>query len=57
MDKHEWIARCASRFSERGGMDIAAAKGSAEACLENLDGDLTESPEDSADEDMACWSD
>lgn len=57
MDKQEWLNRCAARFSGRGGLEHKEAIEAAKACLENLGGDLTESPEDSADEDMSCWSD
>lgn len=57
MEKEEWIRRCAARFEQRGGLHLNQARDFAEACLENLDGDLTENPEDAADEDMTYWGD
>lgn len=57
MDKEEWIRRCAARYEERAGLHCLQACDIAEACLENLDGDLTENPEDAADEDLSYWHD
>lgn len=57
MKREEWIARCAARYAERGGLGAVQAKEFAEISLEGIDGDLTENPEDTADEDMTCWSD
>ena len=55
MDKEEWLTKCAARFETRGGLHLKQARGFAEAALENLDGDLTENPEEAADEDMTRW--
>lgn len=56
MTQEEWIARCAARLNSRSGMPVDEAKDVAESCLENLDYDLSESPEDAADEEMSCWT-
>lgn len=37
-------------------MPLDEANDVADACLENLDYDLSESPEDAADEEMSCWT-
>lgn len=57
MDKNEWMARCAARYQQRAGMEAGEAMQAAEASLENLGNDLTENPEDAADEDLTCWQD
>ena len=57
MDKEEWLTKCAARFEARGGLNLEKARYFAEASLENLDFDLTEDPEDAADEEMSCWTD
>ena len=57
MDKKEWLTRCAERYQSRAGMEAGEAMQAAEASLENLDNDLTENPEDAADEDLTCWQD
>lgn len=57
MEKQEWLDLCTSRLMRRGGLNPEQARHHAEACLENINGDLTESPEDSADEDMSRWGD
>lgn len=57
MTKEEWLARCAARYQTRAGMETTEAMQAAAASLENLDGDLTENPEDAADEDLTCWHD
>lgn len=53
----EWVMRCAVRYQQRGGMNPKEAVNAAESSLENLDGDISENPEDAADEDMTCWQD
>lgn len=55
--KNEWLTRCAARYQQRAGMDADEARQAAESSLENLDDDLTENPEDAADEDFTCWQD
>lgn len=57
MDKEEWLNRCAYALKHIGGLDDTSAKAAAEACFEFVGGDLTESPEDVADEEMSNWSD
>lgn len=56
MEKQEWIAKCADRYGEKAKCDRPFAESMAEACFENIDGDLTEDPADTADEDMSCWA-
>lgn len=53
--KTEWLSRSAARFQQRCGMEATEAMKVAEASLENLDSDLTENPEDAADEDLTRW--
>ncbi len=55
MDKEGWLTKCAARFETRGGLPLKQARDFAESALENLDGDLTENPEEAADEDMTRW--
>lgn len=55
MTKEEWLNRCAARYQQRSGMEAGEAMKAAEASLENLDNDVTENPEDAADEDLTCW--
>lgn len=57
MDKEEWLTTCAARFETRAGLNLELARSFAEASLEVVDGDLTENPEDAADEEMSCWTD
>lgn len=57
MDKEEWLTRCAARFETRAGLSLELARSFAEVSLEIVDGDLTENPEDAADEEMNCWTD
>lgn len=55
ISKDEWLQRCAARYQHRAGIEASEAMSCAEASLENLDGDLTENPEEAADEDLTCW--
>lgn len=55
MTKEEWITACAARFETRGGLHVREARDFAEACLENIDGDLITDPVEAADEDMTRW--
>lgn len=58
MTKELWLKRCAARLTARVPDLIAEdANYIAEACLENLDGDLMEHPEDAADEELSNWGD
>lgn len=58
MTREEWIERYAKRFVTRGGFTEDQAKECAvvgyEAAAES--GDLDESPEDMADEEMSYWT-
>jgi len=57
MTKELWLKRCSARLRAKiPDMDISESDGIAEACFENLDNDLTEHPEDAADEELSCWS-
>lgn len=57
MDENEWLSRCAAQYMKRIGMSEEDARDAAKAALENLDNDLTENPEDAADEDLSYWQD
>lgn len=52
--KEEWLARCAARYRERGGLDADDAMAAAQVCAEEAD-DC--GPEEAADNDMDCWDD
>lgn len=52
--RDEWVARCAAVFRARGGMTQREATAAAEAQFENCNGDLSESPEDAAEEEISC---
>ncbi|WP_264858166.1 hypothetical protein [Burkholderia cenocepacia] len=54
--KQEWIERCAKRYVDRAGLDLAMARDFADACWEMRLSD-DDSPEDMADEDMTYWGD
>lgn len=56
MDEQHWLRRCADRFMQRAGMSDEDAMGCARACFENLGNDLTENPEDAADDDLTYWA-
>ena len=56
MTKELWLKRCSERLRAKiPDMEIDESKGIAEACFENLDNDLSEHPEDAADEEMSYW--
>jgi hypothetical protein len=55
--RDEWVARCAARLIERGVTEDLHPHSIADACLETLDEDLTESPEEAADEELSYWTD
>lgn len=52
----EWIERCAKVLRERGGLEPAVAQQIADSQLENLGGDLTENPEQAAEDEMSYWT-
>ncbi len=53
--REEWLNRCAARLVLRAELTPAVARDIAEAQLENIKDDLTENPEDMADEELSCW--
>ena len=53
--KDEWVDRCVRRYLACGITDKNKAHLWAEACWHLLDGDLSESPEYAADQDLASW--
>ena len=58
MEKQDWINKCAERLEERLKHDHDLAIDCANALLDNLGGDLTESPIDAADDEYdACLAD
>ncbi len=56
MEKQEWLDACAAQFIRRAKMLPEDATHHASVCLESVNGDLTESPEDAADEEMSNWA-
>lgn len=54
-EEERWLERCAARLHAVGGLDPAVAFSTAESQLENLNGDLSESPEEAADDEMSYW--
>lgn len=55
ISREQWLERCATVLREKGGLDPLVALNVAESQLENCDGDLTENPEDAADDEMSYW--
>lgn len=51
-----WLDRCAARFCQEAGLPRDMAMEMAESQLENLKGDITESPEQAADDEMSYWT-
>lgn len=54
--KGDWLMKCAARYEDKAKIDSSLALDFAKGCLENVDGDLSESPVECADEDMSCWT-
>lgn len=54
--REQWVARCARVLRERGGMTEEVAWLTAESQLENLNNDLTENPEQAAEDEMSYWT-
>jgi hypothetical protein len=50
-------SRCAARFCDVAGLYEHLAISLAESQLENLSGDLSENPEQAADDEMSYWTD
>lgn len=58
LTKDEWIIRCADRLAlVIDWMTLSQREELAEICLDACDNDLSESPEDAADEELSCWQD
>ncbi len=55
LTREEWLTRCAARLEDRAAVHPTTARDIAESQLENLDDDLTENPEDAADEEISNW--
>jgi hypothetical protein len=55
LNREEWLWRCAVRFMQISAVNLRKARMLAETQLENLNGDLSESPEDAADDEMSYW--
>lgn len=54
--REQWLERCAAHFIRACvSMPHEEAMGLAESQLENLGGDLTESPENAAEDEMSYW--
>ncbi len=56
LTREEWLARCAARFVEKANAPEQLARDMAESQLENLKDDLTENPEEAADDEMLYWT-
>jgi hypothetical protein len=56
LSRDEWLSRCAAHFVKRAAFDAALAMEYAQAQLESLKGDLTENPEDAAEDEMSYWT-
>lgn len=57
MEKQEWLDECAAHYVQRAKMLPEDAKHYAIITLEGVGGDLTESPQDAADEEINNWAD
>lgn len=53
--ERDWVKRCKAHYVAAG-VDEAFAADCAESCLESVDYDLSESPEDAAADDMSYWT-
>lgn len=51
-----WLQRCVARLMERAGLGRDDAMLLAESQLENLKDDLSENPEDAADDELSYWT-
>lgn len=54
--REAWLERCAAVFRTKAAMEPTLAMQFAEANLENLNDDLTESPEQAAQDEMENWT-
>lgn len=57
LSREQWLARCATRFRLAAAVPPDEAMSLAESQLEILDDDLTESPEQAADDELSYWGD
>lgn len=56
MTKELWLERCANKLVAVANVETALALDIAESQLENLKGDLTEDPEEAADDELSYWT-
>jgi hypothetical protein len=56
LTREQWLERCAARFRSVAAMKPELARSFAETQLESLKDDLTENPEDAADDEMSYWT-
>lgn len=55
-DCEQWLERCAARFQAVASVAPGLAMNMAKSQLENLKDDLTENPEEAADDEMSYWT-
>lgn len=55
LTKEQWMERAIAHFMNRAALDAQFARECAEACYENHDPEDT--PEESVDEELSCWTD
>lgn len=56
LTREQWLARCAAHFQKVAALDESLAIDMAKAQLETLKGDLSENPEQAADDEMSYWT-
>lgn len=56
LSREQWLARCAAHFQSKAALDGALAMDMAESQLEFLANDLTENPEQAAEDEMSYWT-
>lgn len=54
--REQWLERCAARFISVAAVGKQDAHDLAESQLENLKDDLTENPEQAADDELSYWT-
>lgn len=56
LPEEQWLSRCAARLQERAELNPVVAMDIAKSQLENLNGDLTENPEEAAEAELSYWT-
>lgn len=56
LSREQWLARCAAHFQKVAALAEPSAMDLAESQLETLKGDLSENPEQAADDEMSYWT-